>query len=99
MALNGGPRFSFNEAVSFFIECEGQDEVDYYWDRLTADGGEESMCGWLKDRYGLSWQVIPKALIQYLREPDLEKADRVTRAMLEMRKIDVAALHRAAQAE
>lgn len=99
MALNGGPRFSFTEAISFFIECEDQDEVDHYWDRLTADGGEESMCGWLKDRYGLSWQVIPQALIRYLGDADRAKADRVTRAMLEMRKIDVAALHRAAAAE
>lgn len=99
MALNGGPRFSFNEAISLFIECEDQDEVDYYWDRLTADGGEESMCGWLKDRYGLSWQVIPKALIRYLGDSDPEKVDRVSQAMLEMRKIDVAALHGAAMAE
>lgn len=99
MALNGGPRFSFTEAISFFIRCEDQDEVDHYWDRLTADGGEESMCGWLKDRYGLSWQVVPAALVRYLGDPDREKADRVTRAMLEMRKIDVAALHQAAAAE
>lgn len=97
-ALNGGPKYRFNEAVSFLIDCEGQEEVDYYWDRLTADGGEESMCGWLKDRYGLSWQVIPRALMQYLRDPDREKADRVVQAMLQMKKIDVAALDRAASA-
>lgn len=96
MALNGGPKFAFNEAVSFFVECEDQAEVDYYWERLTADGGAESMCGWLKDRYGLSWQIIPKALMSYLSDTDREKANRVTQAMLQMRKIDVAALDRAA---
>jgi len=97
LALKGGPKFAFNEAVSFFIECEDQEEVDYYWDRLTADGGVESMCGWLKDRYGLSWQVIPKALMRYLAGPDRSMAERVTQAMLQMRKIDVAALDRAAE--
>lgn len=98
MALNGGPKFTFNEAISFFIECEGQEEVDYYWERLTADGGAESRCGWLKDRYGLWWQVIPKALIRYLGDSDRERAARVRDAMLEMGKIDVAALDRAAEA-
>lgn len=98
MALNGGPKYAFNESVSFFVECEDQAEVDYYWDRLTADGGEESRCGWLKDRYGLSWQIIPKALIRYLGDTDRARADRVTKAMLEMNKIDVAALDRAAAA-
>jgi predicted 3-demethylubiquinone-9 3-methyltransferase (glyoxalase superfamily) len=97
-ALNGGPQFEFNEAVSFFIECEDQGEVDYYWGRLTADGGAESQCGWLKDRYGLSWQVIPKALVRYLGDTDRAKADRVVQAMLKMKKIDVAALDRAAAA-
>lgn len=97
-ALHGGPAHAFNEAVSFFIECDGQEEVDGYWERLTADGGEESQCGWLKDKYGLSWQVIPKALIRYLGDPNREKVDRVIQAMLEMRKIDVAALHAAADA-
>jgi predicted 3-demethylubiquinone-9 3-methyltransferase (glyoxalase superfamily) len=97
-ALNGGPKYRFNEAVSFFVDCDDQDEVDYYWERLTSDGGEESMCGWLKDRYGLSWQVIPKALTRYLSDPDRAKADRVVQAMLKMRKIDVAALDRAAAA-
>ena len=97
-ALNGGPQFQFNEAVSFFVECEDQAEVDYYWERLTADGGAESMCGWLKDRYGLSWQIIPKSLMTYLGDPDREKAGRVTQAMLTMKKIDVAALDRAAAA-
>ncbi len=95
-ALNGGPHHRFNEAVSFVIECDDQTEVDRYWSLLTADGGRESMCGWLQDRYGLSWQVIPKALVQYLSDPDPARAQRVTRAMLEMRKIEVAELDRAA---
>jgi len=97
-ALNGGPHFDFNEAVSFFIDCEGQAEVDYYWELLTADGGEESRCGWLKDKYGLSWQVVPKALSRYLADADRAKAGRVQQAMLQMKKIDVAALERAADA-
>jgi len=98
MALNGGPKFAFNEAVSFFVECEDQAEVDRYWERLTADGGAESMCGWLRDRYGLSWQIIPKALVRHLNDPDRAKAERVAQAMLQMRKIDIAALDRAAAA-
>ncbi len=99
MALNGGPKFAFNEAVSFFVECEDQAEVDRYWERLTADGGAESMCGWLKDRYGLSWQIIPRTLIRHLNDPDRAKAERVTQAMLQMKKIDIAALDRAAAAD
>jgi len=98
LALNGGPKYRFNESISLFIDCEDQAEVDYYWERLTADG-EESMCGWLKDRYGLSWQVIPKALGRYMGDPDREKANRVIQAMLQMQKIDVAALDRAAAGE
>lgn len=97
-ALNGGPQYRFTEAVSFFIDCEDQEEVDYYWNRLTADGGTESRCGWLKDRYGLSWQVIPRALGRHLGDPDRARADRVIQAMLQMKKIDVAALDRAAAA-
>lgn len=97
-ALNGGPRYRFSEAVSLLIDCEDQAEVDHYWERLTSGGGEESMCGWLKDKYGLSWQVIPKALSRYLGDPDRATADRVVHAMLKMRKIDVAALDRAAAA-
>jgi len=97
-ALNGGPRYSFNEAISLMIDCEDQDEVDYYWGRLSAEG-EERMCGWLEDKYGLSWQVIPRALGRYLGDPDREKADRVVDAMLQMRKIDIAALDRAAAGE
>lgn len=94
-ALNGGPQHRFNEAVSFFLSVETQDEVDYFWNKLTADGGEESRCGWLKDRFGLSWQVIPTALGRYLSDPDRAKADRVMQAMLKMRKIVIADLDRA----
>lgn len=94
-AFDGGPTFKFNEAISLFIECEDQAEVDYYWQRLT-DGGEESQCGWLKDRFGVSWQVIPRALARLLGDPDRERAARATEAMLKMKKIDVAALEAAA---
>ena len=95
IGLNAGPQFKFNESVSFYVDCENQEEVNYYWEKLTADGGEESMCGWLKDKYGLSWQIIPKALTELMGDPDPVKAQRVTQAMLEMRKIDVAGLQRA----
>ncbi|MCI0551557.1 MAG: VOC family protein [Anaerolineae bacterium] len=95
MGLNAGPRFKFNESISFFVNCENQAEVDELWNKLTADGGEESMCGWLKDKYGLSWQIIPKALGELMGDPDPVKAQRVTQAMLQMRKIDVAGLQRA----
>src|SRR5262245_33215906 len=74
MALNGGPEFKFTEAVSFYVNCETQKEIDYYWERLTADGGEESMCGWLKDKFGLSWQIIPSRLGQLIGDPDPQKA-------------------------
>lgn len=94
IALNGGPHFKFNEAVSFAVTCASQDEVDHYWSHLTA-GGEEGRCGWLKDRYGLSWQVTPVALGQMLGDPDPVRSRRVMEAMLQMRKIDVAALRRA----
>jgi predicted 3-demethylubiquinone-9 3-methyltransferase (glyoxalase superfamily) len=94
-ALNGGPGHAFTDAVSLFIDCEDQAEVDRYWALLTAEGAE-TMCGWLKDKYGLSWQVIPRALGRYLSDPDRAKAGRVTQAMLRMKKIDVAALDRAA---
>jgi len=95
MGLNAGPQFKFNEAISMFVNCENQAEVDELWAKLTADGGEESMCGWLKDKYGLSWQIIPKALGELMGDPDPVKAQRVTQAMLQMRKIDVAELQRA----
>jgi predicted 3-demethylubiquinone-9 3-methyltransferase (glyoxalase superfamily) len=97
-ALYGGRHHDFNDAVSFFIDCEDQQEVDYLWSRLTADGGAESQCGWLKDRFGLAWQVIPKALMQYLSDSDRARAERVTQAMLKMKKINVSELDRAAAA-
>lgn len=95
MALNAGPQFKFNEAVSFFVNCQSQAEVDELWEKLTADGGEESMCGWLKDKYGLSWQIIPSTLGEMLNDPDPEKSQRVMQAMLQMRKIDVEGLKQA----
>lgn len=94
MALNGGPRFKFTEAISFFINCKDQQEVDYYWERLTQ-AGEESMCGWLKDKYGLWWQVIPDSLGELMSDKDTARAQRVMEAMLKMRKIDVAMLQQA----
>ena len=94
-ALNGGPQFTFSEAVSFQVACDGQDEVDRYWNTL-AEGGEEGPCGWLKDRFGLSWQVFPKRLPELLADPDREKSQRVMAAMLKMKKIDVGELERAA---
>ncbi|MGE5461152.1 MAG: VOC family protein [Solirubrobacterales bacterium] len=97
LALNGGPLFPFTEAISLSVACETQAEVDQLWDALTA-GGEESMCGWLKDRYGLSWQINPTRLGELLSDPDPERAKRATEAMLQMRKIDIAALERAADA-
>jgi predicted 3-demethylubiquinone-9 3-methyltransferase (glyoxalase superfamily) len=96
-ALNGGPEFTFDEAISFQIACEGQDEVDYYWDTLTA-GGEESQCGWLKDKFGLSWQVVPTALPELLSDPDPARAQRAMQAMLRMQKIDIAGIRAAADA-
>lgn len=95
MALNGGPEFKFTEAVSFVVNCETQEEVDRLWDKLTADGGEESQCGWLKDKFGLSWQIVPTALGELLSDPDPIKAGRVMQAMLQMKKIDVAKLRQA----
>ena len=95
IGLNAGPQFKFNEAVSMFVHCEDQAEVDYFWNALTADGGEESMCGWLKDKYGLSWQIVPKQLGQLMGGPDPVKAGRVMEAMLKMRKIVVADLQMA----
>jgi predicted 3-demethylubiquinone-9 3-methyltransferase (glyoxalase superfamily) len=93
--INGGPMFTFDEAVSFEIRCADQAEVDYYWDRLT-DGGEESQCGWLKDRYGLSWQVVPDGWEAMLTDPDPARVERAMAAMLGMRKLDIAALQAAA---
>lgn len=94
--LNGGPEFTFNEAVSFVVECDDQAEVDRLWSALTADGGEPGPCGWLKDRYGLSWQIAPKRLVELLDDPDPGRAQRAMEAMLSMGKIDLAAIERAA---
>lgn len=96
LALNGGPTYEFNEAVSFFVKCKDQKEVDYYWDKFIESGGKESRCGWLKDKFGLSWQIIPDALGGYMSDPDRAKADRVIQAMLTMNKIIVADLDSAA---
>ena len=97
VALNGGPHFTFNEAISFQVMCADQDEVDEYWSVLS-DGGEEGPCGWLKDRFGLSWQVVPVRLPELLGNPDPERAQRVMAAMLEMKKIEIGELERAAAA-
>jgi len=94
-ALNGGPNFTFNEAVSFQIACETQEDVDYYWEKLT-EGGEEGPCGWLKDRFGVSWQVVPTAVPRLLAGDDPERATRVTAAIMGMKKIDIAELERVA---
>ena len=96
MVLNGGPHFSFTPAVSLFVKCKDQEEVDFYWSRLGAGSSDQGQCGWIKDKYGLSWQVIPDALPQLLSDQDPARASRATQAMLEMKKIDVAALKRAA---
>jgi len=93
-ALNGGPQFRFTEAVSLSIDCADQAEVDYYWDHLT-EGGEESMCGWLKDRFGVSWQIIPTRMLALLKSPDVAGRDRAFAAMLEMKKLDIAAIEAA----
>jgi predicted 3-demethylubiquinone-9 3-methyltransferase (glyoxalase superfamily) len=96
VALNGGPHFTFDEAVSFEITCADQDEIDRYWEALLAGGGEESQCGWLKDCYGLSWQVVPAGMSEVLNDPDRERAERAMQAMLGMVKIDIAELRAAA---
>lgn len=95
-ALNGGPEFSFSEAISFQISCKDQDEVDYYADNITANGGEEGPCGWVKDRFGVSWQIVPVALIELLTDSDPERANRAMVAMMKMQRLDVAALRAAA---
>jgi predicted 3-demethylubiquinone-9 3-methyltransferase (glyoxalase superfamily) len=89
VALNGGPLFKFNESISFVVNCETQEEVDYFWEKLTADGGHESQCGWLKDKFGVSWQVVPTVLIDMLHDKDPRKSERVMQAMLQMQKIDI----------
>ncbi len=97
-ALNGGPEFKFSEAVSYTVHCKDQDQVDEYWEKLSA-GGEESVCGWLKDKYGLSWQIVPKVLPEMLADPDQEKVDRVMEAVMGMKKLDIEQLKQAYQLE
>ena len=96
VALNAGPLFKFTEAISFVVTTEDQEETDYYWNKLTADGGKEVDCGWLKDKFGLSWQITPRTLMQLLSDPDKQKAARVMAAMMTMKKINIAELERAA---
>ena len=93
MGLNGGPRFKFNEAVSFVVDCQNQDEIDYYWSKLTADGGSEGSCGWLKDKFGISWQIVPTVLPKLLSDP--KKAQNVIQAYMKMKKFDIEALENA----
>jgi len=93
MALNGGPMFKFNEAVSLVVTCETQEEIDYYWEKLTADGGRESMCGWLKDKFGFSWQIVPTIIGKLMSDP--EKSKRVMQAIMGMKKLDIAMLEQA----
>jgi predicted 3-demethylubiquinone-9 3-methyltransferase (glyoxalase superfamily) len=95
-ALNGGPHFTFNEAVSLVVHCETQQEVDYYWDALLAGGGQPSQCGWLKDRFGLSWQIVPTVLLELIGDPDPQRAQRATAAMMKMVKLDIETLQKAA---
>lgn len=95
-AMDAGPQYRFTEALSLYVDCVTQEEVDRYWTALTADGGEEQPCGWLKDRWGLSWQIVPARLVELIRDPDPERAHRAVQAMLGMRKIDIATLEAAA---
>jgi predicted 3-demethylubiquinone-9 3-methyltransferase (glyoxalase superfamily) len=95
IALNGGPHFKFTEAISFVVSCDTQQEIDSYWEKLTSDGGHESQCGWVKDRYGLSWQIVPRVLNELVRDKDPHKGQRVMQAMLQMKKMDIAGLERA----
>ena len=97
VGINGGPQFQFSEAVSFMISCKDQEEVDYYWDRLTADGGKEGQCGWLSDRFGLAWQVVPEGMDEVFSDPDPAKAERSMAAMMKMKKLDIAELRAAAE--
>jgi predicted 3-demethylubiquinone-9 3-methyltransferase (glyoxalase superfamily) len=99
MALDGGPMYAFSPAVSFFVNCKTQEEVDFLWEKLTADGGEPSRCGWLKDKFGVSWQIIPEALGRLMGDPDPQKSQKVMQAMMQMGKIDVAGLQSAYDGE
>lgn len=94
-AFDAGPQFKFTEAISFFVDCENQKEVDHFWEKLTSGGGQESMCGWLKDKFGVSWQIVPKALPKLMTDKDAKKAKRVMEAMMKMKKIIVADLEKA----
>lgn len=96
VALNGGPLFTFTEAISFIVNCENQDELDYFWERLSKDGDEKAQnCGWLKDKFGVSWQIIPSTLTEMVSDPDREKSERVMKAMLQMKKMDIKTLKQA----
>jgi len=96
-ALNGGPRFKFNESVSFVVNCETQEEIDYFWEKLSFDGGQESQCGWLKDKFGLSWQVVPTILPELITSKDPKKSESVMQAIMQMKKLDLAKLKQAAE--
>ncbi|HLQ59286.1 MAG TPA: VOC family protein [Gemmatimonadales bacterium] len=96
-ALNGGPPFKFSEAFSFVVSCENQQEIDYYWNKLTSGGGQESQCGWLKDKFGFSWQIVPTALGKLMSDKDATKASRVMQALLQMKKLEIATLEEAAE--
>ena len=99
VGINGGPEFTFSEAISLQVNCKDQAEVDYYWERLIADGGEEGPCGWCKDKFGVSWQVTPDGMDELFADPDPQKADRAMQALLGMKKLDVAALQAAAEGQ
>ena len=99
VALNGGPQFKFTEAVSFVVHCESQEEVDHFWSKFTAGGGQEGQCGWLKDKFGLSWQVVPSAFLRMSQDPDPAKSGRVMEAMMQMKKFDIARLEKAYRGE
>jgi len=95
MAISAGPLFKFNESISFIVKCDTQEEIDYYWEKLTSGDGQEGMCGWLKDMYGLSWQIVPAIMDDMMKDKDPERLARVTQAFLKMKKLDIAALKRA----
>jgi predicted 3-demethylubiquinone-9 3-methyltransferase (glyoxalase superfamily) len=99
VGINGGPEFTFSEAISMQVNCDTQEEIDYYWDKFVGDGGEEGPCGWCKDKFGLSWQVTPKGMDELFSDPDKSKANRAMQAMLTMKKLDIAALQAAAEGE